>query len=323
MTNETCKASACQFAADIEIRERKSDTDRSTPVRLVARSGNSLSHWYWGECVHDLEGMQHKPSIPLDFNHDVSDIVGYANRFNTESGDLEISGALTPYGDSDTATMIAAKAEMGVPWEASINFAGDMEIERIPEGQPANVNGREFTGPLTVFRSWTLRGCAITPYGYDPATSTEFAGDPEISISIREPETMAESMITNIPEQTENLSAETDQAVIDAPEVSNTTEAEPELQTSNDGSAVEVDEDRAVLGGRFMAAFGSEMGAIYFAQGMSWQDAVAAHLAFQSERILTLEHQLSAAQGGEPEAASFTPTETQKKREGLITRIPK
>ena len=170
------------------------DDAKSAPVSLIARSGRPIEHWFWGRVVHDLSGMQlHKPRIPIDYVHDSKEIVGYLNKFETETGDLVTSGALTPFKDSDRATEIIFKSRAGVPYEASINFGGDgIKIQEVNAGELTMVNGSEFEGPGVVIREWPLRGVAVCPYGADMNTdSTVLSGNKKYSATVfTEPETV-------------------------------------------------------------------------------------------------------------------------------------
>lgn len=166
---------------------------KTAPVRLVARSGQPIEHWFWGRIVHDLAGMRvHKPRLPIDYVHDSKEVVGYLNRFDIESGDLITSGALVPFKESDRATEILHKFRAGVPYEASINFGGDgIKIEDVPEGFVSQVNGFSFEGPGVIVREWPLRGVAICPYGADMHTeSAVLSGAKQYAATVfRSPET--------------------------------------------------------------------------------------------------------------------------------------
>jgi hypothetical protein len=151
---------------------------KSAPIRLTARSGKAIEHWYWGRVIHDMAGMHlHKSRIPIDYVHDSKEIIGYLNKFDSKSGDLVTSGALVPFKDTDRATEILHKLREGVPYEASINFGGDgIKIEEIEQGQVTAVNGSQFEGPGVVIREWPLRGVAICPYGADSNTESVTMG---------------------------------------------------------------------------------------------------------------------------------------------------
>jgi len=167
-------AGACVLAVgEFELGDN-GENAKTAPVRLVARSGKAIEHWFWGRVVHDLAGMHlHKSRVPIDYVHDSKEIVGYLNKFDSTSGDLVTSGALVPFKDSDRATEIVHKMKAGVPYEASINFGGDgIKIEDVPEGMVAPVNGYQFEGPGIIVREWPLRGVAICPYGADANTES-------------------------------------------------------------------------------------------------------------------------------------------------------
>ena len=172
-------AGACVLAVgEFELGDN-GDGAKTAPVRLVARSGKPIEHWFWGRVVHDLAGMHlSKSRVPIDYVHDAKEIVGYLNKFDATSGDLVTSGALVPFKDSDRATEIVHKMKAGVPYEASINFGGDgIKIEDVAEGMVAQVNGYQFDGPGIIVREWPLRGVAICPYGADANTeSSALAG---------------------------------------------------------------------------------------------------------------------------------------------------
>jgi len=185
--NETTKdfsripAGACTLiVGEFELGDN-GEGAKSAPVRLVARSGKAIEHWFWGNVVHDLAGMHlSKPRLPIDYVHDPKEVIGYLNRFDSKSGDLVTSGALVPFKENDRATEIMHKMAAGVPYEASINFGGDgIKIEEIAQGQSVMVNGAQFSGPGIIIREWPLRGVAICPYGADANTdaSASLAGN--------------------------------------------------------------------------------------------------------------------------------------------------
>ena len=165
---------ACRMACgEVEFGDNGPNA-KSAPIRLKARSGGSIDHWYWGKVVHDLTGMRlHKPRLTVDYAHNESEVLGYLNHFATESGDLIASGALTPWREDDRASEVMFKMREGVPYEASIFFGGDgMKVQEIAEGQVEQVNGRQFEGPGIIIREWPLRGVAICPYGADSNTES-------------------------------------------------------------------------------------------------------------------------------------------------------
>ena len=165
---------ACMFAGGEVTVKDAGENAKTAPVRVKARSGQPLEHWFWGRVVHDLTGMRmHKTRLALDYAHNDSEVIGYLNHFDASSGDLMASGAIIPFTAGDRAEEVLFKMKQGVPYEASIFFGGDgIKIEEVQEGECTQVNGYKFEGPGCVIREWPLRGVAVCPYGADQNTET-------------------------------------------------------------------------------------------------------------------------------------------------------
>ncbi|MFZ1574351.1 MAG: hypothetical protein WAT36_03760, partial [Chromatiaceae bacterium] len=62
-------------------------------------------------------------------------------------------------------------------------------VEEVQAGVAISVNGRDFTGPLTVFRQTRVRELSFTPTGYDHRTSARVLSPPtraDASISVED-----------------------------------------------------------------------------------------------------------------------------------------
>lgn len=168
--------------------DRLTDDD-NVPVRILARTGGPIDHWYWGRIVHDLDGMKHKSSVPIDWSHNYDQELGYLNKFSTSDGDLVAAGELVPFQAGDRVHQITHRASRGVPYEASIDWSGGaMKLEEIGDGEEAEVNGRTISGPATIVREWQLTAVAICPHGADSGTATQFADNAEQTVTIIEKE---------------------------------------------------------------------------------------------------------------------------------------
>jgi hypothetical protein len=337
----------CLFSAELELNERSSETAKTAPFSMVARSGQPINHHFWGPIVHDNEGAQFKKRIPIDFNHDVNEIVGFGNKISVdENGNLSIDGFLTPYKENDRATEILHKAELGVPWEASINFAGDMVLERFEDGETVEVNGHEFEGPMTVVREWQLRGVAITPYGYDSSTSTQFSDTSSINITYinKENEDMKnEELNAEVTEEvavdaveleateaevTEEVAvdAELEAPAEEAPEAPEAPEAE-ELAEEAPEAAEELAEEapEAELeapGQAFMSLFGETEGAVYFAKGISLDEAKDLEITrLRSENEELRSRVVEVATSGEENPVGFSSPDAKPPMTGLPVSI--
>jgi hypothetical protein len=251
---------------------------KTAPVKLLARSGEPISHWYWGNVVHDLAGMQlSKSRLPIDWCH-TDELIGTLNKFDTSSGDLVASGFIktNPARMPDHAAIVMNDSEGDdtIPYEASINFGGsEVVCEEIPEGFQTQVNGRQFTGPGIVIRKWTLRGVAICPYGADMHTATEMNESETVNITLikQENATMsAEATPAEAPAavETETPAIETAAPVAPVVELAQA-EAQPATLTP---AVVEAKPHEA-----YVAAFGDK-GAMWFLEGKSLESCYAQHV---------------------------------------------
>lgn len=169
-------------SAENDLPDGESATDGQTqtaPVSILARTKNVNDHWYWGRCVHDLDGMTSKPSVPIDYSHR-DEVIGAADRFSVVETGLEASGnlVLNPADPKDRASEVLRNGKAGVPYEASIWF-DEISIEKVGDGQSVDVNGETFEGPGVVFRKWKLKAVTISPHGQDSGTETKFSASDE------------------------------------------------------------------------------------------------------------------------------------------------
>lgn len=318
MSNDTQQVpkSALNFTVGEFVLGDNGDGAKSAPFRMVARSGKPIDHWYWGSVVHDLSGMRAKGRIPIDYAHDEREVIGYANHFSTDDGDLEVSGALVPYKESDKASEVIFKSKAGVPYEASINFGGDgIRVERLSDGAKTTVNGYELTGPATIIRSWPLRGVAVCPYGADSNTSTSLKEGDTITVEIEDAEMPEEALVKDPDQQEDNQPVEeareavesTDTVDIDNAEVAEAQPATVEAELTS----------HQTEGARFLEAFG-DRGGVWFAQGKSFDEATQLFIAEVVAERDDLRQKLSASQGlGEQEPVSFVSADQPKKTRAI------
>ena len=189
---------ACEFGDNGE-------NAKTAPIKMKARSGEPIVHWYWGKVAHDMKGMKlAKERLPIDYAHLSDEVLGYLNKFDVQGGDLMCSGALIPFKEGDRASEVIFKAKNGVPYEASINFGGGgkLRIQNVGENEVTEVNGKKFEGPGIIIREWTLRGVAVCPYGADHRTSSTFTQDADNLVDV---EIFSEN--APMPEQTKPAEA--------------------------------------------------------------------------------------------------------------------
>jgi hypothetical protein len=333
-------AGACLMSIGEFIAGDNGETAKSAPVRLKARSGQPIEHWYWGNVVHDLSGMKlAKGRLAIDYVHDPKEIIGYLNKFDATSGDLFAEGALVPFKDSDRATEIIHKMREGVPYEASINFGGDgIKVQELAEGEVTEVNGYRLEGPAAVIREWPLRGVAICPYGADQ--NTESATFSESSKTYTATAVAAPKPENHNDNQEKSMSNE--EAVVQEEAATPSSEPIEELKTNETVEAA-AEEGTSVLSveaqpaaeepkvspeemsleqiadaidpraefARMKDEFGAEIAAEVFAAGGDY--ASAQKLAFERLKAANedLKAQLASKSGGSP--AAFVPQDKKAK----------
>lgn len=153
------------------------------PVRLTVLSGGALYNyvptmreWGWDfeytRFVFDLSTLKYNSTLLIDWNHDADQVIGsVAAPTINERGELTTSGSLVPFAPKDRAAEVAYKAQF-VPFGISPTVAFD-NAERIDVklGESINVNGREYAGPIAVFKNAEVLGVSICPYPTDSGTN--------------------------------------------------------------------------------------------------------------------------------------------------------
>ena len=310
-------ASAMRLAvAPLELGDN-GEGAKSSPFRMVARTGEPIDHWFFGRVVHDLDGMQrHKSSLPIDYIHDDGEVIGYANKFDTSTGDLVASGALVPFNQSDRASEIKHKSDAGVPYEASINFAGPMTIEEVAEGVGVEVNGRQFTGPINIIREWSLRGIAVCPYGYDMNTETSLSTGQthEVEFMKSKKQLTAEVEEGAAAEAPVETTSDTDNVATEAPAV----DVQP--QTTEEPAALSTPAEPPAEGARFLEEFGTQ-GGVWFAQGKSYEQAAALFTESLKAENAELRAKLDALSTGEGAPVEFSAAPEPKQTGGRGVRF--
>lgn len=327
-----------QFAATVN-----EDGSKSVPVKLVARSGQPISHWYWGKVVHDMSGLTvANPKIPLDWNHSDETIIGYADTFETETGDLVVSGELVSTQENDKADEIIKLAKAGVPFSSSIYFDSEQNfvVEELAEGTQAEVNGYVVSGPVTIIRQWMLRGVAITPHGYDwrtPVDASQFTTEGEnetvtIEVTeIKQTDTEETQTVTEPSADETQNDANAEALFLQPDDIVSPEENQGEPVNSEPvNSELANNEVAKNEVARFVNRFGSELGATWFIEDKSYGEAIELYvddlhrrLKEQEEENRKLKAKLAVISYGEAEPLSAVIDKTDNRFSNLGTNLAK
>lgn len=306
-------AECFRIAGTVEFGDNGDDA-KTIPIRLVARSADPISHWYWGSIVHNLEGaflrdgrpvLESSERINLDFGHRDDMVIGWANKFAITDEGLVVSGALVPmpadFQGPDMAREVIYKSRQGVPYEASINFGGSgLQLRMLDEGEVRTVNGREFSGPGIVVEKWPLRNVAIVSLGADGATKSELLADGGDKITVE---------VLKSERNDDMASATTEENNGSDNEVAVAVELSPDTNTAEATTLVAVDAESSDTPGlRYIEAFGEIPGAVFFTKGLTFEQSCLEHIQDQATEIEDLKNQLAVSKvssEGAEDACSF------------------
>lgn len=333
-------AAACTFeATQFHLGDNGEDA-KTAPVRLLARSSKPIEHWYWGNVVHDTDGynLNGRNRIPIDFNHDTGEAIGYINKFESTPEGLVLSGTLVSHFEGDRADRIMRDQRAGIPYESSINFGGDgIKVEMIGEGETALINGVEMAGPLTRIAEYPLRGVALCLYGADGNTTAKVFKDGGTFVA-SEVTPKQEDGDMSTPEELSAEAVEAVEAVSEAAEVATTEEVvdettelsqetvevvEAEADEAVDADAAEVEEEEqdaqfsASEFTRIVTAFGAEVAAEVVANGGNYTDALQLAFEKQAEELAEAKAaiaELSANPRTASQAVAFADGESAKNK---------
>lgn len=285
----TAPPSATSLLAEVEVRSN-GEGAKTAPLAIIARTTTPVESGVkeFGRIVHDFAGMRMERSrLPVDYCHESSDVIGYANHVAIEGGALVASGALVPYAENDKAAEVIYKAQQGVPYQASIYTGADIAVEKLPAGRSAVVNGEQVDGPVSIVREWTLRGIAVCPYGRDGNTASVVAFSQGESIAMN----VTEIKPPEVEAQAVEAAAEVEQQATEEQPVEVAKVEEPAAPEAVPVEAVAMSE-----GKRFLTAFGAQ-GGVWFAEGKTFEEAQRLHADAILKENADLKAQLQDAVG--------------------------
>lgn len=144
---------------------------------MTAYTGGAMVLAGWPHpVVVDLAGLEVAggglKSRPILKDHNRSLIVGHTDSIRVEGSQLLVSGVVS--GAGPVAREIVESSRNGFPWQASLGATG-RQMEFVPRGKKALVNGREFEGPVHIARRSVLGEVSFVALGADDNTSAAVA----------------------------------------------------------------------------------------------------------------------------------------------------
>lgn len=173
------------FGAD-EFTVTAAADDKSLPMCSVVGYTGKAIELGWGAPVYiDLDGMTHKKSIKLFYEHERKSIVGHGSA-TVAGGKLRVDGPISGAGIPGTAAdMVMQLAAREYPWEASVGLIRQ-RVEELEAKETAKVNGLEIRGPAFIVRQSRLKEVSFVSLGLDDDTSVRIAASEKHTMTFLE-----------------------------------------------------------------------------------------------------------------------------------------
>lgn len=256
--------------------------DKRKKFRMVANSGGVIpNHPHWGNFAIDLEGMNigrvRKPALR---DHDPQRIVGHTYSIEVTDEGLVAEGT---FSDTNDGREVMAMLADGFPWQASV-YVPPQSIEKLDEGETAEVNGRTIQGPGHVFRQSSLREVTFTSLGADENTGAAALSEVTIDAVI------TAAIETEVSMEDQEVVEETTAQLSDVAEESPVAKLDDRVESE---TAAERDRVNALLSSALPDQFGLVQQLI--ADGLSKEDGLQKLMNDVKEKMSDkLAHKLSA-----------------------------
>jgi hypothetical protein len=250
--------SACWLRDEGDVTVGEGD---SRAFSMVALTGKPLSHWYYGTLGIDLQGIQLRQKLPVLQDHRTDQRLGYTRKVTLGAGGLLAEGVLL---DNEAANAIKAEAKAGFPWQAS-TYLQATRVERVANGETAELNGGTLTGPAVIFRASILREVTFCVLGADDDTSaTPLSGD------------IADQRVTATLSERQNMAKQNEAATADKGAAAPAEQDNTVALNAARKEALEQERRRAAVILGACAAEQAELAAKLVADGASIEEALLA-----------------------------------------------
>jgi hypothetical protein len=161
----------------------KTENEKNRKFKGVGYSGDLITnHWYWSRVVFDLESTeQGTEKLPMLLEHDPKARAGFGS-IDIADNQLNVSGDV--FNITEAGREVIELSDAGFDWQMSV-YIQPQEITEIQEGSTVFVNGRQFQGPVTVFRKNKIYEVSFCSMGADSQTSAKVfnKGDKKMKVT--------------------------------------------------------------------------------------------------------------------------------------------
>lgn len=164
------RARPVQITARFQI-EAAAEGTQGRRFSLVAYSGETFRQWFCADpLVIDLDTLRLPQTLPILYDHrqDAEWVAGRADSVRIEGGRLLADGPV--YESTEGGQTVLGLAAEGHVWQASVG-ADPASLDFVKAGEVANVNGRDYPGPVYVARGVDLREISFVVVGAAKNTS--------------------------------------------------------------------------------------------------------------------------------------------------------
>lgn len=149
---------------------------------IVANTGRPMQVSRWGDpVIIDLSGVAFKSKMPVILDHDVNRRFGHTTDVTVDDSKITATGVVS--STMNVAQSAMADIRNGFPFQTSVG-AKIEKAEYIEEKATADVNGKQYRGPLVVARKTRLKEISVTVLGADDKTSIRISSSQVRAVSM-------------------------------------------------------------------------------------------------------------------------------------------
>jgi len=145
--------------------------DKPPKLKMVGYSGGLIKgHWYWGDLAIDLKGIEFPLSkYPVLEDHNTDLKIAFTGKPDVSNGKLELNPETSKFLDTEASRQFQKNSLAGFPYQSSI-YARPSVVERLSDGEKAEVNGMTVRGPASIWRKAAFKECSACVFGWDGKT---------------------------------------------------------------------------------------------------------------------------------------------------------
>lgn len=146
------------------------ETDGKKKLKMTVYSGGVIKgHWWWGNLAVDLNGMKFpKSKYPVLENHNTDRKIAFTGKPIVD-GSIVLNPETTQFVSTKESEEFQKTSAEGFPFQASM-YCDPTSVERIREGESAEVNGFTMKGPGTIWRKSIFQEASVCVFGWDKQT---------------------------------------------------------------------------------------------------------------------------------------------------------